>query len=724
MSIVKKIAVLTVAIVVTAVSVTTFLCMTKMRQELVRVATASQESRLNTFWELLRQKGAFRIVDNRLMAGDYVINDNNELPDKIVKLCGGTATIFMNDERVATTVMQQDGSRAVGTRLKGPAYDAVFGKGQSYRGVAPILNVPYFTAYDPIRDASGKVIGVLYVGVKTEEFLKSFEHTRAIVIAIAIGLVLLASSIAVIVTRRLLTPIGEAVTVTEAVAKGDLTVAIPTGAQNEAGKLLASLQTMVNGLGGMVSRVSRSAGELQNISTQLSAESAQVVQAAKHQHGKLEETSAYVEKIAVRAHEVGRESENLARAAAESSASILEMTASAEEVALNADKLTSLINEVTAAITQTAAAAREIGENTLTLVDSSLATSSSVLEMEASIRNVKANALMTAGIAGTVEQDAQKGVQAMTAMRQGMNDIRISSRITNEVVGTLAARSHEIGAITSVIDDIASRTSLLALNAAIIASQAGIHGRGFAVVADEIKTLAAKTASSTGEIADLIKGVQKEAERAAVVIRETDGKIAVGEDLSLRSSHALEKIVTGISTARSHIDGIALATEEQAKGTGMIREAMDRVTEMTEKIGLATREQAGAEEAVMAAAQDMKGLASQFRSATREQSKVGSSISKAMVDVSAMSSRIETACAEQAQGSRQIAAAVTAINSDADRSLQAATLLETGAKALTEQVDILQRDTEAFRLQGRAAGRPGHGNVRDGRETFQELVSA
>jgi methyl-accepting chemotaxis protein len=701
MSIVKRIAVLTVAIVTVAVSVTTYICMAKMRQEMVRVATASQESRLNTFWELLRQKGQFRIVDKRLMAGSYVINDNNELPDKIVKLCGGTATIFMNDERVATTVIKLDGARAVGTKLQGPAYDALFRKGMTYRGVAPILDIPYFTAYDPIRDADGSVIGVLYVGVKTEEFLKSFEHTRLVVIAIAIGLILLASSIAVLVTRRLLTPIGEAVAVTESVAKGDLTVAIPSGAENEAGKLLRSLQMMVDGLGDMVRRVFQSTGELQKISERLSTEAAHIVVAAGHQHGKLEETSAYVEKIAVRAKEVRGESERLAVAAAESSASILEMTSSAEEVALNADRLTSLIGDVTASITQTAAAAGEIGVNTRELVSSSLATASSVTEMEASIRNVKANALLTAEISGTVEADAQKGVQAMTAMRQGMNDIRMSSRITDEVVGMLCSRTSEIGVISSVIDDIAARTSLLALNAAIIASQAGVHGKGFAVVAAEIKTLAAKTAASNGEIADLIKGVQKETERAVRVIKEVDGKIAVGENLSLRSSEALEKIVAGITSARCHIDGIVSATEEQAKRTSLIGEAMDRVTEMTEKIGIATREQVGAEESIMAAAQHMTGLASQFRSATREQSKVGGSISKAMVDVSAMSRRIETACAEQAQGSHQIAAAVAEINSDADRSLRAATLLELGAKDLTEQVGILQQDTDAFRLQGR-----------------------
>jgi methyl-accepting chemotaxis protein len=702
-SIVKKIAVLTVVIVATAVTVTTYISMAQMRQEMVRVATASQESRLNIFWELLRQKGELRIVDNRLMAGDYEVSNNNELPDKVAKICGGTATIFMKDVRVATNVIKEDGSRALGTRLQGPAYDAIFRKGESYRGVAPILDIPYFTAYDPIRDSGGNVIGALYVGVKTAEFLHSFEHTRIVVIALALGLVLLASGIAVYVARRLLTPIGDAVTVTEAVAQGDLTVPIPSGAKNEAGKLLDSLQTMVDGLGGMVRRVTLSAGDLQRIALRLSQEAVHAVASARHQQSKLEETSAYVETIAVRAREVGGETENLARAAAESSSALLEMTASTEEVALNADKLTSLIGEVTASITQTAGAAQEIGEHTRALVTSSLATSSSLMEMEASIRNVKGNALETSQISGSVEEDAQKGVAAMTAMRQGMSDIRESSRVTNEVVATLSARTREIGAISSVIDEIASKTSLLALNAAIIASQAGVHGRGFAVVAGEIKTLASRTAQSTSEIADLIRGVQKETERAVAAIQEADRTIAVGEELSLRSSAALEKIVEGVSSARINIAGIAVATEEQAKGTSLIREAMDQVTDMTERIERSISEQASAEEAIMSAAQHMKELAAQFRFATQEQSKVGNSISQAMLDVSAMSRRIETACAEQAQGSRQIAAVVAEISCDADMSLKAATLLETGAYDLTEQVEILQQDTGAFRLQGEGA---------------------
>lgn len=129
------------------------------------------ETCIRTFWELLDQKGTdFTIVEGKLLAGNYPINGNFELPDKVQAIFGGVATIFMGNERVATNVLNADGTRAVGTKLVGPAYDAIFVQGKPYRGLVNILDVPYLTAYDPVRDRAGKIIGVLFVGVKESEF--------------------------------------------------------------------------------------------------------------------------------------------------------------------------------------------------------------------------------------------------------------------------------------------------------------------------------------------------------------------------------------------------------------------------------------------------------------------------------------------------------------------------------------------------------------------------
>lgn len=130
------------------------------------------EACIRTFWQLLSHHGNdFRIVDNRLMVGSYVINGNFELPDRIQDIFGGVATVFMGDERVATNVLTAEGKRAVGTKLVGPAYDAIFKYDKPYRGRADILGIPYMTAYDPITDKDGKTIGALFVGVKESDFL-------------------------------------------------------------------------------------------------------------------------------------------------------------------------------------------------------------------------------------------------------------------------------------------------------------------------------------------------------------------------------------------------------------------------------------------------------------------------------------------------------------------------------------------------------------------------
>ena len=124
------------------------------------------------------QLGAPKLEGNDAVAGKSVpalyfgttkMNNFFGVVDDVVKDHGGTATLFVKagDEyvRVATNVKKSDGSRAIGTVLdpKGPAI-AMIQKGEAYYGDATILDKPYITGYDPIKDASGAIIGIYYVG--------------------------------------------------------------------------------------------------------------------------------------------------------------------------------------------------------------------------------------------------------------------------------------------------------------------------------------------------------------------------------------------------------------------------------------------------------------------------------------------------------------------------------------------------------------------------------
>lgn len=173
----RRILLLVLVLFTMAVVIAGLYALNHVRDEAYRQSGLDMERRLKTFWELLRTKGdRFSIRKGQLYAGDYLINNNFELPDKVRDIFGGTATIFMGDTRVSTNVPKDDGNRAVGTKLVGAAYDAIFKRGTAYRGEADILGRPYFTAYDPIKNERGEVIGVLYVGVEKSVFLAHYDH--------------------------------------------------------------------------------------------------------------------------------------------------------------------------------------------------------------------------------------------------------------------------------------------------------------------------------------------------------------------------------------------------------------------------------------------------------------------------------------------------------------------------------------------------------------------
>lgn len=151
------------------------------------------DNRMRVAWDLLQRRGTpFHVKKNRLMAGDVVLNGDQEFVDQVSALLGGTATIFQNDTRIATTIRLPDGSRAIGTKLSGPARQVLFQEGKNYRGDLNILGEPYLTAYELIKDPAGKTIGILQVGTKKTVYgnVLSAIFWRSLMVTVAGGLII------------------------------------------------------------------------------------------------------------------------------------------------------------------------------------------------------------------------------------------------------------------------------------------------------------------------------------------------------------------------------------------------------------------------------------------------------------------------------------------------------------------------------------------------------
>ena len=524
-----------------------------------------------------------------------------------------------------------------------------------------------------------------------------------------LGTVLLLTFISYRITRGITRPVRGAVGLANRLADGDFTsVMISDGKSgdsrrqakdgDEIGELNNALNGMVENLNTMVKSVNRSVDELSLISGNISGASKRVLDAAEIQVEAANNTSSAMTQINSSVKGVAESVDSVSQSAAESSSSIAEMASSMVEMAHSVEILAGSVEEVSSSIIEMTAAIKQVGSNVGSLLESVETTALSIAEMDGSIKHIEENASDTASIVQEVSADAATGQNAVQAVIDGMDEIRQSSRTTSEVVKILSARATAIGNILSVIDEVADQTKLLALNAAIIASQAGEHGKGFSVVADEIKKLAERTSSSTREIEAVIRGVQDETLRAVEAIGQAERRIEDGVILSRKSGEALDKIVTGAEQASQRMEEIARATVEQGKGSGMIREAMEQITDMVEQIARATHEQENGSGQIIDNVTKMKELTGQAKNSTLEQSRVAALIARNSEEITDMMRQINRICDEQQRGSEQVMSAVADIQGSTTINLEATQVMKDALAKLYSHTEILKNEMNVFRV--------------------------
>jgi methyl-accepting chemotaxis protein len=200
-------------------------------------------------------------------------------------------------------------------------------------------------------------------------------------------------------------------------------------------------------------------------------------------------------------------------------------------------------------------------------------------EMSQTILEVSKNSTETSNATKDSFDTAKTGKEIVSETVQSITMLAESVAEASNTIGGLGENLDEIGAIVSVIQDIADQTNLLALNAAIEAARSGEHGRGFAVVADEVRKLAERTAKATDEIASQIKAIQNES-KASIAAMEK-GKTLAEESVNTatKAGDALQGIVESSDKVMDMVRRVATATEEQSAASEEVSQTMEHITE-------------------------------------------------------------------------------------------------------------------------------------------------
>ncbi len=250
-------------------------------------------------------------------------------------------------------------------------------------------------------------------------------------------------------------------------------------------------------------------------------------------------------------------------------------------------RLSSSANEVLAASTQHESSSTEqaaaIHETTATME-----------ELKHASAQIAENAGSVARVAEETLGSARSGRGAIAEFIQAMQQIRADSAAVADSIAKLSKRVERIGTVVEVIDEIADRSDLLALNAALEGSRAGEAGKGFSIVAAEMRRLAENVMDSTKEIKNLITEIREATAAAGGAAEASQKATEQGERLGSVAAQAVEGILAGVQETSDAARVINLATQQQRTATEQVVASMAEIEDVTRQTTQASKQATGA----------------------------------------------------------------------------------------------------------------------------------
>jgi methyl-accepting chemotaxis protein len=288
------------------------------------------------------------------------------------------------------------------------------------------------------------------------------------------------------------------------------------------------------------------------------------------------------------------------------------IAAASEGVMASVDETSSAVNEISVAIEQ-------VSRNLDHLAGVVHQSASAMDQIHRTIGNVEQNAAVSHEVSHQVKDRAEESRAVVTETIKALDEIKLSVGLSFDAIQRLAENSTRIENIVSVINDITKRTNLLALNASIIAAQAGEYGKSFGVVADEIRNLSLQTGNSTGEITSIIEEIMSESKTAANNIRASKELVHRGVELGHTTGESLKAIFDSSSCSLDMTKQIKQATKEQVASVHLVARSMEEISSMTAQIFAASTDQSKATKSIAKSIETIKDMTHEMVHSTSRQ---------------------------------------------------------------------------------------------------------
>jgi methyl-accepting chemotaxis protein-2 (aspartate sensor receptor) len=547
-----------------------------------------------------------------LLYGGKTLNMDFSIPDKFTNDTGVVVTIFAanGDEfvRVTTSLKKENGERAVGTQLDHahPSYP-LLRAGNNYIGLATLFGKQFITQYDPIKDSSGKVIGVLFIGLdisKNMAMLK--EKIKAIKIGDTGYIYVVNAAPGKNQGVELVHPTKEGENVLE-LKSSDGRAFIKDMLEAKSGGLsydwadkegdtprekMVEFHTfkpwnwLIVG-GTYTEEITHEAATLRNRYALLGL-IALVLFAGV----------LFVLVRTVVSRPLARATEAAERIAKGDLDVHLEID-NKDEIGLVlrslnniSDNLSGVVGQVRTGAEQITTASSEIAQGNLDLSGRTEEQASSLEETAASMEQ------LSSAVTQNAENASQANQMALAASGIAAKGGAVVAQVV-ETMGSINQSSRKIVDIISVIDGIAFQTNILALNAAVEAARAGEQGRGFAVVASEVRNLAQRSATAAKEIKALID--------------DSVSKVEVGSKQVEQAGTTMQEVVDSVRRVTDIMAEISHASEEQRAGIGQVHEAITQMDQVTQQNAALVEEAAAAAQALQDQAHELEDVVRIFK---------------------------------------------------------------------------------------------------------------